>query len=48
VIDGRRTTLSSAQSASDMLASAGAFMIGFFHNRIRGNSMERILHQEIA
>ncbi len=48
VIDGRRTTLSSAQSASDMLAGAGADMIGFFHNRIRGNPVARLLRQEIA
>ena len=46
VIDGRRTTLSSVQSASDMLAGAGAGMIGFFHNRIRGNPMARMLRSE--
>jgi hypothetical protein len=31
-----------------MLADAGAGMIGFFHNRIRGNPVARMLRQEIA
>ncbi|MCH7642645.1 MAG: hypothetical protein IIC30_05130 [Chloroflexi bacterium] len=48
VVDGRHTTLSSAESATDVLSSAGATIIGFFHNRTRGNPVARMLHQELA
>jgi Mrp family chromosome partitioning ATPase len=48
VIDGRRTTLSAAQSSADTLIGAGAGLIGFFHNRTRGNPMARMLRQEIG
>jgi capsular exopolysaccharide synthesis family protein len=48
VVDGKRTTLSAAESASELLVGAGAEVIGFFHNRTRGNPVARMLHQEIA
>ena len=48
VVDGRHTTLSAAKSATEFLDGAGATMIGFFHNRTRGNPVARMLHQELA
>lgn len=48
VVDGRHSTLSSARSATDVLAGAGATIIGFFHNRTRGNPVARMFHQEMA
>jgi succinoglycan biosynthesis transport protein ExoP len=43
VVDGKRTTLSAAQSASDLLDRAGAGVIGFFHNRSWGNPVAKML-----
>jgi Mrp family chromosome partitioning ATPase len=48
VVDGKRTSLSAAQFASEMLVGAGAGLAGLFHNRTRGNPVARMLHQEIV
>ena len=48
VVDGKRTTLSAAQSTTAMLADAGAVTIGFFHNRVRVSPISRLLNQEPA
>ncbi len=48
MVDGRRTTVSSARAAADTLSEAGGTLVGFFHNRARSNPVARLLHQEAA